>query len=91
MQNQCSKTGSTVVEIPRFYSSSKTCSICEQVYEELILGDREWICPNCGSLHDRDRNAAINIHRVGASTLGVETVRPATGRQVLFDTRIPWL
>ncbi|NMB38936.1 MAG: transposase, partial [Firmicutes bacterium] len=56
-----------------------------------ILGDREWICPNCGSLHDRDRNAAINIHRVGASTLGVETVRPATGRQVLFDTRIPWL
>lgn len=77
LKYQCSKTGSTVIEIPRFYPSSKTCSACEFVYEELTLGDRKWICPNCGILHDRDINAAINIHRVGASTLGVETVRPA--------------
>ena len=76
LKYQCSKTGSTVIEIPRFYPSSKTCSACEFVYEELTLGDRKWTCPNCGILHDRDLNAAINIHRVGASTLGVETVRP---------------
>lgn len=77
LQHQCWKTGSTVVEIPRFFPSSKTCSVCEHVYEELTLSDREWTCPNCSSQHDRDRNAAVNIHRVGASTLGVETVRPA--------------
>lgn len=76
LKYQCSKTGSTVIEIPRFYPSSKTCSACEFVYEELTLGDRKWTCPNCGILHDRDLNAATNIHRVGASTLGVETVRP---------------
>ena len=77
LKYQCSKTGSTVVEIPRFYPSSKTCSVCEDVYEELTLGDRKWTCPNCNSQHDRDQNAAINIHRVGASTLGVETISPA--------------
>lgn len=76
LKYQCSKTGSTVIEIPRFYPSSKTCSACEFVYEELTLGDRKWTCPNCGILHDRDLNAATNIHRVGTSTLGVETVRP---------------
>ncbi len=77
LKYQCSKTGSIVVEIPRFYPSSKTCSVCEDVYEELTLGDRKWTCLNCNSQHHRDRNAAINIHRVGTSTLGVETVRPA--------------
>ena len=78
LQYQCSKTGSAVVKSPRFYPSSKTCSVCEHVYEELTLSDRQWMCPNCGGLHHRDRNAAVNIHRVGASTLGVETVRPAS-------------
>ena len=78
LQYQCSKTGSTVVRIPRFYPSSKTCSVCGHIYQELTLADRKWTCSSCGSLHDRDRNAAINIQRVGASTLGVETVRPAS-------------
>jgi len=75
---QCSKTGSTVVEIDRFYPSSKTCSDCGYVLKELPLKVREWTCPGCGEIHDRDLNAAINIHRVGTSTLGVEVVRPAS-------------
>lgn len=66
---QCSKTGTTVVEIPRFYPSSKTCSDCGYVLEELDLKTRQWICPNCGKTHDRDLNAAINIHRVGLELL----------------------
>ncbi|MCL2459035.1 MAG: zinc ribbon domain-containing protein, partial [Desulfobulbus sp.] len=37
---------------------------------------RSWACPNCGSQHDRDLNAARNIHRAGASTLEGKTVRP---------------
>jgi len=77
LKYQCSKTGSAVIEIPRFYPSSKTCSDCGYVIKELPLKAREWTCPNCGKILDRDLNAAINIHRVGASTLGVEAVRPA--------------
>ncbi len=66
LKYQCSKTGSKVIEIPRFYPSRKTCSSCEYIYEELTIGVRKWVGPNCGSLHHRDLNAPVNIHRVGA-------------------------
>ena len=63
--------------IDRFYPSSKTCSNCGYMNQELSLKDREWDCPSCGIRLDRDRNAAINIHRVGASTLKLGDVRQA--------------
>lgn len=65
-----------VVKIDRFFASSKTCSQCGFVYKELQLKERFWHCPDCGTNHDRDFNAASNILRVGTSTQGVETVRP---------------
>ncbi len=77
LKHQCSKVGSIVVEIPRFYPSSKTCSNCGYVLEDLPLSVRSWTCPRCNTTHDRDHCAAINILRVGASTLVGEEVRPA--------------
>ncbi|MFP6196734.1 RNA-guided endonuclease InsQ/TnpB family protein [Helicobacter pylori] len=74
-----------VVKIDRFYPSSKTCSNCLSVDENFNkdikkLGktdkEREYHCKYCGLELDRDLNASINIHRVGASILGVEFVRP---------------
>lgn len=50
-----------VVSVDRFYPSSKTCSVCGYKKEDLKLSDREWTCPNCGTRHDRDINAAMNI------------------------------
>lgn len=50
-----------VVLIDRFYPSSKTCSNCGYIKRELKLNDRYWTCPECGTKHDRDINAAINI------------------------------
>lgn len=50
-----------VVFIDRFYPSSKTCSVCGYKKQDLRLSDREWVCPNCGTKHDRDINAAMNI------------------------------
>lgn len=50
-----------VVSVDRFYPSSKTCSVCGYKKEDLKLSDREWTCPNCGTSHDRDINAAMNI------------------------------
>ncbi|MDR1607903.1 MAG: transposase [Deltaproteobacteria bacterium] len=64
------KNGTLVSKINRFYPSSKTCSSCGHIFEELSLEEREWTCPERHSHHDRDINAAINIQRVGASTLG---------------------
>lgn len=50
-----------VVLIDRFYPSSKTCSVCGYKKEDLSLKDREWTCSNCGTKHNRDINAAVNI------------------------------
>ena len=50
-----------VVSVDRFYPSSKTCSKCGYKKEDLKLSDRSWVCPNCGTKHDRDINAAVNI------------------------------
>lgn len=72
-----STKGKIVHLIDRFYPSSKTCSACGHVYKQLNIKEREWVCPDCGVIHDRDLNAALNIHREGASSLGLGDVRPA--------------
>ncbi|ABZ85562.1 transposase, is605 family, orfb [Heliomicrobium modesticaldum Ice1] len=53
--------GSKLTLVHRFYPSSKTCSACGYVREELPLSVREWDCPSCGVHHDRDHNAAKNL------------------------------
>ena len=54
--------GARVVRVPRFFASSQTCSSCGEK-SPLVknLSVRMWTCPNCGTVHDRDHNAAINI------------------------------
>ncbi len=74
-----SKKGVKITFIDKWYPSSKTCSVCGTVNEVLNLRDRTWQCTDCCTTHDRDRNAAINIFRVGASTLEGEVVRPSSG------------
>jgi putative transposase len=51
----------------RFYPSSKTCSACGHVNAALTLADRAWMCPGCGTEHDRDENAGTNLARLPAS------------------------
>ena len=64
--------------IDKWYPSSRTCHVCGIVNQDLNLRDRTWQCPNCHTQLDRDRNAAVNIHRVGASTLSGEVVSPSS-------------
>ncbi|RUR75681.1 transposase [Nostoc sp. PCC 7120 = FACHB-418] len=64
-----------VVFIDPWYPSSKTCSSCGHILENLDLSIRRWRCPSCQSENDRDGNASLNIKRVGSSTLGVGDVR----------------
>ena len=54
-----------VIEVDRWFPSSKLCSNCGYKNKELTLKDREWICPECNSLLNRDLNAAINIKNEG--------------------------
>lgn len=57
--------GKNVVTIGRFESSSKLHNTCGYIQKDLTLSDREWICPNCGEVVLRDRNAAKNILHFG--------------------------
>ena len=58
---KCREAGKTLLKIGVFEPSSKTCSVCGYRKADLTLGDRTWTCPDCGTIHDRDLNAAINI------------------------------
>src|SRR5919199_298913 len=71
------KKGKRVIYIDRWYPSTKTCSCCGHVLDELELDIRRWRCPSCHNVNDRDTNAAINICAVGASTVQLGDVRQA--------------
>jgi len=58
-----------VVKIDRFFPSSKTCSNCNYINQDLTLKDRKWTCPSCNTIHDRDFNASINIKKQGLKIL----------------------
>ena len=53
--------GRTFVQVDRFYPSSRLCHSCGHKYDGLLLSEREWMCESCGTSHDRDVNAALNI------------------------------
>ena len=73
-----------IVFVDRFYPSSKTCNHCGYINKNLKLSDRQWVCPDCGSVIDRDYNAACNIRDegirilVGSSTTELTLVENST-------------
>ena len=65
-------SGRTYIKIGRYVPSSQTCNVCGFVNKDTkSLSVREWICPVCGTVHDRDINAAINILNEGMKMLNV--------------------
>ena len=63
--------GKRLIKIDKYYPSSKLCSSCKHIHTELKLNERTWICPECGTKHNRDYNAAINIKKEGLRLLKV--------------------
>ena len=61
--------GKHLIKIDRFFPSSKQCSDCGYQNKTLKLSDREWVCEDCGSIHNRDINAAKNIKVEGMKIL----------------------
>lgn len=96
--------GKKIVKIDRFYPSSKTCSKCLHVKEQLDLSERSWTCVKCNEQHDRDFNAAKNILQQGLAILSsgaddyrhgaeirpkeISTVSPGIGVEMLKKKRI---
>jgi putative transposase len=85
------RSGGKLIEINQWFPSSKLCSNCHYQISELPLDVRTWTCPSCGTHHDRDGNAAMNIRAEGIRMLSssgtgeanakVEDVRPIRGRK----------
>ena len=84
------RNGGKLIEIDRWFPSSKLCSNCFYQIGEMSLEVREWTCPHCDTHHDRDGNAAINIRAEGITMLKAEgsavsavggEIRPSLGRK----------
>ena len=86
------KYGVVVHKIDRFYPSSKTCE-CGYVNKDLKLSDRQWVCPECGTIHDRDMLAANNILRRGIYELESDskTSKRTAKRLSRYNPTIPRL
>ena len=61
---KCDNNNIKLVVADRFYPSSKTCSSCGNIKDDLQLKDRVYRCPQCGAVIDRDYNASINLSRI---------------------------
>ena len=72
LKNKAMLNDKFVIEVDRWFASSKTCHKCGYVYKNLTLGEREWTCPVCGEHLDRDLNAAINILLEGERIMGAK-------------------
>lgn len=72
LEYKCRWYGVNLIKIDRFAPSSKTCGKCGYVYKRLKLSERSWTCPECGTHHDRDFNAACNIKEFGLKALPSE-------------------
>lgn len=61
LEQKCKEYDTTIIYADKWYPSSKTCSSCGTINKSLKLSDREWICTECGTYHNRDFNAALNL------------------------------
>lgn len=68
LEYKAERRGGLVVVADRWFPSSKTCSACGSVQDNMPLSVRQWICPDCGASHDRDLNAARNLATYAASS-----------------------
>ena len=64
------RQGKRLILLDRYNPTARTCSACGQVQDGVDYGSRRWICPRCGTTHDREVNAAKNIKAQGLAQLG---------------------
>lgn len=69
IQKKAEDTGTNFVGIDRFEPTTKMCHVCGHVLDSISLDVEAWTCPECGTRHDRDLNAAINIRNKGLAQL----------------------
>jgi putative transposase len=82
LKYKAEREGKQYIEIDRWFPSSKTCHVCLNRVDNLTLDVRAWTCEHCGTHHDRDVNAAINIRNEALRILALGTSASACGGDV---------
>lgn len=82
LKYKAEREGKIYLKVDIFFPSSKTCNHCLHKVADMPLDIREWICPKCGTLHDRDVNAAKSIRDEGLRILSLGTSDTANGGNV---------
>ena len=82
---KCGWYGKELVKVNRFYPSSKTCSSCGWINQNLKLSDRKWSCKSCDEIHDRDINASKNILKESLKIFGQELSNTKVERKSDFS------
>jgi putative transposase len=85
LEYKCLWYGKVLIKIGTFYPSSKTCSKCGWINQNLSLSDRHWTCSQCATKHDRDFNASINILQEGLRNISSGTGDYTCGANVSLD------
>lgn len=80
--------GRKVVYVDRWFPSSKICNHCGYINKELKLSDRQWICPQCGDIIERDYNAALNILEEGKRKIGLSSPEYMPVENPTMDDRL---
>ena len=81
LKTKAEEQGKIVIEANKWFASSKTCNICGYVNKDITIEDRSWICPKCGTEHNRDENAAINLKNVALNIFTEGTSGSAVERR----------
>ena len=87
LEHKCEWNDKQFVKIDRFFPSSKTCSNCGWINQDLTLNIREWSCPSCGETHDRDFNASKNILKQGLKIITESDSKILSGSGIESDIK----
>ncbi len=87
LEYKAGRHGGRVVVVDRWLPSSKICSACGTIQEKMPLAVRQWTCPECGTDHDRDVNAARNLLAHGLAALSRSTASSA-GSEACGEERL---
>lgn len=77
--------GRDIIEVDRYFPSTKLCSHCGEKNTELQLSDRIWTCKSCNSTHNRDYNAALNLMNEGKRILNIKNVGLSSPELTLME------
>lgn len=88
LEYKMGRRGGRIVAVDRWFPSSKTCSVCGHKLDEMPLNIRKWTCSVCGTIHNRDVNAAMNLRNMAVSSTVTACGEESAGSGRVIGTKL---